>query len=228
MRSNEIKSILFVAFFPNPCHTNNIPNQNLKDCVPLYPSCAGTFVSSVFYQIEVYTERLFLTYVTASICCFFCFFYPCGYFFPLLSHICGIMLEDGRSKREGVVNLSSYLFGRQVAERWPCKSYWHCGDIHLVYPYSRSRCPFMKTCAICHRVSPWLCSLINLSMWDGGDLLAQHLWPETQGFGFCPCQKKERKKKTVGMAIAVLLTATLQNLHYSELKGAPGSGKWQK
>lgn len=30
------------------------------------------------------------------------------------------------------------------------------------------------------------------------------------------------------MAIAVLLTATLRNLHYSELKGAPGSGKQHK
>lgn len=154
------------------------------------------------------------------------FFSPLWVFFSLLSHICGIMLEDGRSKQEGVVNLSSHLFGRQVAERWPCKSYWHCGDIHLVYPYSHSRCPFMKTCAICHRVSPWLCSLINLSVWDGGDLLAQHLWPGTQGFSLCYCQKK--KKKTVGMAIAVLLTASLRNLHYSELKGAPGSGKQQK
>lgn len=96
------------------------------------------------------------------------------YFF-VLSHICGIMLEDGRSNQEEVVNLGSYLFGRQVAVRWPCKSYWHWGDIHLVYPYSRSPCPFMKTCAICHRVSPWLCSLINLSMWDGRDLLAQQL-----------------------------------------------------
>lgn len=61
--------------------------------------------------------RLYITYVTNS------FFFPCGYFFFVLSHICGIMLEDGRSNQEEVVNLSSYLFGRQVAERWPCKSY---------------------------------------------------------------------------------------------------------
>lgn len=118
-----------------------------------------------------WTRLQYFTYVTNSS---FFFFLSCGYFFAL-SHICGIMLEDGRSKQEEVVNLSSYLFGRQVAVRWPCKSYWHWGDIHLVYPYSRSPCPFMKTCAICHRVSPWLCSLINLSMWDGRDLLAQHL-----------------------------------------------------
>lgn len=101
-------------------------------------------------------------------------FFPLWVFF-VLSHICGLMLEDGRRNQEEVINLSSYLLGRQVAERWPCKSYWHWGDIHLVYPYSQSPCPFMKTCAICHRVSPWRCSLINRSMRDGGDLLAQRL-----------------------------------------------------
>lgn len=135
------------------------------------PACVCRHICSwlSLLSCRIRPTRFYITYVTNS------FFFPCGHFFSVLSHICGIMLEDGRSNQEEVVNLSSYLFGRQVAVRWPCKLYWHWGDIHLVYPYSRSRCPFMKTCAICHRVSPWLCSLINLSMWDGWDLLAQHL-----------------------------------------------------
>lgn len=132
--------------------------------------CVGMFVSSFFpLSCRIRRTRLFITYVTNS------FFFLRVIFFLVLSHIWDIMLEDGRRNQEEVVNLSSYLFGRQVAVRWPCKSYWHWGDIHLVYPYRHSPCPFMKTCAICHRVSPWLCSLINLSVWDGGDLLAQHL-----------------------------------------------------
>lgn len=136
--------------------------------------CERMFIQA--FSLKLLT-RLYITYVTNSIFSqhLFNLFFHLLFIFSVLSHICGIMLEDGRSNQEEVVNLSSYLFGRQVAERWPCKSYWHWGDIHLVYPYSRSPCPFMKTCAICHRVSPWLCSLINLSMWDGGDLLAQHL-----------------------------------------------------
>lgn len=127
--------------------------------------CACVFAGHVL-QNQAFC-LLHISYVTNS------FFFLWVFFF--LSHICGIMVQDGRMKQEEVVNLSSSLFVRQVAERWPCKSYWHWGDIHLVYPYSHSPCPFMKTCAICHRVSPWLCSVINRSMWDGGDLLAQHL-----------------------------------------------------
>lgn len=139
---------------------------DLCGCVPACV-CGHVCIRLFLLSCRIRQTRLYITYVTSSS-------FSCGYFF-VLSHICDIMLEDGRSNQEEVVNLSSYLCGRQVAVRWPCKSYWHWGDIHLVYPYSRSPCPFMKTCAICHRVSPWLCSLINLSMWDGGDLLAQQL-----------------------------------------------------
>lgn len=116
------------------------------------------------------------------------------------------MLEDGRSDQEEVVNLSSYLFGRQVAVRWPCKSYWHWSEIHLVYPYSGSPCPFMKTCAICHRESPWLWSLINLSMWDGRDLLAQHL-SGVEHMDSAPV----RAKKWAGNVISILWCAP--NMH---------------
>lgn len=163
------------------------------------PACVCRHVF-FFLSCRIRQTRLYIPYVTN-----YFFFY--GYFFFVRSHICGIMLEDGRSNQEEVVNLSSYLFGRQVAVRWPCKSYWHWGDIHLVYPYSHSPCPFMKTCTICHRVSPWLCSLINLSMWDGRDLLAQHL------SGVEPRDSATAlAKRTVGLAIARFLPATLTNV----------------
>lgn len=125
------------------------------------------------------------------------FLYPVGIYllhFPTYEASCCRM--EGATRRRSYISALICL-----GDRWPCKSHWHWGDIHLVYPYRRSPCPFMKTCAICHRVSPWLCSLINLSMWDGGDLLAQHL------AGLEP-----RDSASGGKATARLLPATLRNV----------------
>lgn len=196
-------NILSFTTLPPPTPTPTLPFLSGEECRHRDKSKVGrryhlVILASGFREHGCVYTKNFLRFTSSDrqhLLVIYCnqllFSFPVGVFF-LSTHM---RHHVGRRKGQPgeVINLGSYLCGGQVASHWPCKLYWHWRDIHLVYPYSHSPSPFMKTCAICHRVSPWHASLINRSMRGGWDLLAQHLsGPEPRDRASIPARKSNK------------------------------------